>query len=805
MVEQTTPLSAEQVRRICNPKQFSFKSTADLTALEVVIGQERAVRAISFGIDIKSPGYHMYALGPVGTGKATTIKQFLDHKASDQPRPDDWCYVNNFDNPDKPKALRLPTGRGVAFYNDANRLIDDLYVEIPQIFEGDEYQKEREQLDEHLQDERQKIVQDMEEKADESGFALMQTPQGIMFAPVIDGEMVTPAMFKEFSDEKRQEIDSKREALQTEMRETMRLIRQLQTKMRDTLRQLDRKIVGEAIKHLLDTLREKYGDCPDVLTYLDALYDDLLDNVQDLKQLGHSDQTSQPTSIATLMASQSPSLDHYRVNLIVDNSDTSGAPVIMENNPSYHNLLGRIDHEVQLGALVTDHTMIKPGALHRANGGYLMVEARDILTKPFAWDALKSALKSKAINIVMMGQDYQSVTTRTLEPEPIPLDVKVVITGNPLLYYLLHELDEEFQELFKVKVDFATQMDWSDESAQQYAQFIGHICSSYELTHFDPTGVARVVEEGARLVTDQTKLATKFGAIVDLIHESSYWAEQNGNMFVTADDVQRAIHEKTYRSSQVSERMQEVIEEGTVLIDTDGEAVGQVNGLSVMTLGDYSFGKPSRITARTYIGNAGVVAIDRETELGGPIHNKGVMILSGYLGGKYATTFPLTLSASLTFEQLYDGVEGDSASSTELYALLSSLSNFPIRQDLAVTGSVNQHGQVQAIGGVNEKIEGFFDLCKAKGLTGNQGVLIPASNIKHLMLREDVVEAINGQQFHIYPIHTIDEGIALLTGKPAGDLQADDTYPDGSVNQAVHQRLHTLYEKVKASKTDKET
>jgi lon-related putative ATP-dependent protease len=801
--ERVEELTVDRLRQQVDPSIFHFQSTEELEALREVIGQDRAVRAISFGIDIESPGYHVFAMGPAGVGKMTTIKQFLQQTAADQPVPDDWLYLNNFEDSDKPKAIRLPAGRGCQFENDMQELVEDLKRQVPQAFDSEDYESERDEIEEKYQKRRQSLVQELEHEAQSKGFTLVQSPRGILLAPVIQGNVITPDQFEQLDDEKRQEIERRQSELQSELRGTMGKLQQLQQEAKEEIRQLDREVVGFAVDHLINNLQEKYSEFDKVVEHLNTVRADIMDNVEELKQWKQMEEQQQMLP-AMLMRGQQPSFDQYRANLIVDNCETEGAPVIAESNPSFQNLVGRIEHQAQLGALVTNYMMIKPGSLHRANGGYLMVDARDLLLKPFAYQGLKRALKNQEIEIESMAQEYQVIATRTLEPEPIPLDVKVVITGDPMLYYALYQVDPDFQELFKVKADFAIETDRNSETAEQYAQFIGNICRQEGLMHFAPSGVARMVEHGSRMVSHQKKVATKFGDLVDLIRESSYWAGKNGNAHVEAEDVKKALDERIYRSNRLEKRIQELIEEGTILIDTEGEVAGQVNGLSVMPLGDYMFGKPSRITARVHVGSAGVVNIDRETELGGPIHNKGVMILSGYLGGKYAQDVPMALSASLTFEQLYQPMDGDSASSTELYALLSALAEMPIRQDLAVTGSVNQQGTVQAIGGVNEKIEGYFEVCKQKGLTGKQGVLIPASNVKHLMLRDEVVDAVKEGKFHIYPISTIDEGISLLTGVDAGERQPDGTYPEGTVNRAVEERLQRLAEKGRKYASSKE-
>jgi len=805
VADVVSELTAQQLRRVCDPTVFEFHSTEELPDLEEVIGQERAVGAVSFGIDIESPGYHMYALGPVGTGKTTTIRKFLARKAADQPVPDDWCYVNNFADPDKPKALRLPAGMAVRFRDEMERVAQELRVAVSRALESREYQAEREQIERWFEERRREIFETLRAEAEAKNLALLQTPQGVVVAPVVEGNVLSPEEFARLDEETRHVIEDHQDEIRESMHEATRRVQQLQREAREQLRELDRQVVSFAVGHLIDALRQEYEEFGAVVDFLDSFQEDVLSNIETFKQLGQLEEMPQQMQFMSFDGVRERILNRYRVNVIVDNSQTKGAPVVFESNLNYHNLVGRIEHQAQFGTLVTDFTLIKGGALHRANGGYLMVEARDLLAKPFAWDALKRALKSGQVRVDAMGEEWRVITTRTLEPESIPLDVKVVLVGDALLYYLLHGLDEDFRELFKVKADFAGQTDWDGETEMKYAQFVGTICREEGLRHFDPSGVAKIVEHGARMVADQRKLGTRFGDIVDLVRESSYWAGKNGHELVSGDDVQRAVKEKVYRSNRVEEQLREMMADGTIMITTEGEEVGQVNGLSVLSLGDYAFGRPSRITARTSVGRAGVIAIDREAGLGGPIHSKGVMILSGYLSGKFAQDNRLALSASITFEQLYEGVEGDSASSAELYALLSSLSGYPIKQSLAVTGSVNQLGQIQAIGGVNEKIEGFYDVCKAKGLTGDQGVIIPQSNVKNLMLREEVVEAVSKGQFHIYSVSTIEEGISLLTGVEAGEPDAHGEYPEGTVYGAVQRRLRELSEKVKAfARTEEE-
>jgi len=805
MSSKAIKLSVEQLRHKFDPAQFDFKSTEELPAFEGIIGQERALRAISFGINIKSQGYHLYALGPVGTGKKTIISKYLETHAETKPVPDDWLYVNNFSDNDTPKALRLPAGKGIEFRDDLDQLVDELKTEVPKAFESSEYQKERQETKDLFNAKSQQLFAKLEEKVKKEGFRLLQGPEGIGIVAVIEGEALTAEKMEELDDATLKKIEKGQKELEEEIRKTMHQAQELQKEAKQKMLEIDRKTVAFAIDHFLNELKEKYREFENVVAFLVEVRAFLLKHVSSFKRLKKMAEASpEQQQFMAMMQEQQVTFDEYRANLFVDNSSTKGAPVVYEKNPTAANLLGRVEYVGRFGALVTNFRMIKNGALHKANGGYLMLDAFDLLTKPLAWETLKRALKNEEVVIESLEKTLGFMTTRTLEPEPIPLDIKVIIIGDPLLYYLLYSLDQDFPELFKVKADFDFRTPWTEESGKLYAHFIGNICREEGLKHFSPDGVSRVIEYSARLAAHQKKLITVFGDVVDIIRQASFWAEQDGKKLATEAEVKKAIDEKIFRSNRVEKIIQEMIEEETIMIDTSGEVLGQVNGISVLPLGDYSFGKPSRITARTFVGSKGIINIDRETELGGPIHNKGSLILAGYLGGRYAEDIPLALSASITFEQLYEGVEGDSASSSELYALLSSLSGFPIRQDLAVTGSVNQRGDVQAIGGANEKIEGFFDVCKAKGFTGTQGVVIPGGNIKHLMLRDEVVEAVQERKFHIYAVATIDEGIALLTGKEAGEKMEDGFYPEGTVNWAVQQKIWELAAKVRAFSSNME-
>ncbi len=792
-------LKPEALRRRADPAKFGFKSTDELEPLVEIIGQPRALEAVDFGVSIPSPGYNIFAIGPSGTGRRTTVMRFLEHESANRPVPDDWVYVNNFQETHRPRALRLPAGRGAQLRSDMENLIQELSGEIPRAFESEDYERQKEQIAHEVAAQKQQEFSQLERYASERGFAVVRTPSGIGVAPLREGKPLTPDEFAKLEKPIREHLEEEGHRIQEALNATLRKARRLDRAARERVQRLDREVAAFTVGPIFDELREAYADFPGVLEYLSAVQKDIIDHVDNFRQAQGCERQEVPAALARLVAAsqQTPSLDQYRVNLLVDNAQTRGAPLMYEANPTFPNLIGRIEYQAQFGALVTNFTMIKPGMLHRANGGYLVMGAREVLVNPYAWEALKRALKARCVRVEDIGQEYRFMTTSTLDPEPIPLDVKVVLIGEPYLYYALYAYDEDFRELFKVKADFSVVMDWTDDSVREYARFIASVCREENLRAFEPSGVAEIIEQSARMTEDQRKLATRFGDVIALIREASYWAGASGRDRVIDEDVLKAIDKRIYRSSRIEEQIREMIAREIILVSVDGDAVGQVNGLSVVPFGDYQFGRPSRITARISPGRAGVVDIQREIRLSGPIHSKGVLTLSGYLAGKYAIDQPLSLSATVAFEQLYEGIEGDSASSSELYALLSSLSGYPLKQSLAVTGSVNQYGEVQAIGGANEKIEGFFDVCRVMGLTGRQGVMIPADNVQNLMLRPDVIEAVRQGRFHIYPIDTIDQGIELLTGVPAGERRPDGHYPEGSVNAAVERRLREMAEAVR--------
>jgi len=797
------PLEPTELYRRCDPTQFTFETTAELEDLAEVIGQQRAVEAVRFAVGIRRDGFNLFVLGPEGTGKYDVVHHYLERQAATQPPPADWCYVNNFQEPHKPRALRLPAGGGAKLRRDMEHLIEELRTAIPLTFESENYRTRRQEIEEEFRERQESGFASIQRQAQERGLALIRTPMGLAFAPTRGGQVINPEDFQKLPPEEQERTQANVSALQEELQKSLGQMPQWDRERRAKVKDLDQEVAIYAVGHLIEELRRKYTDLPAVLDYLDRGQQDVMENLDEFRRAAEAQEA--PAALPADGAPRPPLMPtgtgffrRYQVNVLVDHSGTSGAPVIYEDHPTVQNLIGRIEHIAQTGALITDFTLIKAGALHRANGGYLILEARQVLLQPFAWEELKSALSSGELRVDILGHTHSPISTVSLEPEPIPLDVKVVLLGERLLYYTLSQLDPDFAGLFKVAADFEDQMDRTSETHLLYARMIATKVRQEGLRAFDRQAVARVIEQSARLAGDAERLTTHVQSITDLLREADYWAGEAQHSDVTAADVQRAIDAQIYRSDRVRERTQEEIQRGTILIDSRGATVGQVNGLSVLTFGQFAFGRPSRITARVRLGRGEVVAIDREVALGGPIHSKGVLILSAYLGARYAMDRPLSLAASLVFEQSYSGVEGDSASTAELYALLSALADLPIKQSLAVTGSVNQYGQVQVIGGANEKIEGFFDICRAQGLTGEQGVLIPISNVKHLMLRHDIVEAAAAGRFHVYAVATIDQGIELLTGVPAGERNEHGEFPPGSVNQRVEARLIALSEKRRA-------
>ncbi|MGO0123533.1 Lon protease family protein [Desulfothermobacter acidiphilus] len=783
-------VTAEEARAICTETELgSWLKTDQIEPLESIIGQERAVKALEFGLEIDDQGFNIFVAGPPGTGRTTAVKNFLESIAKTRAVPSDWCYVYNFRDPYTPRALELPAGKGMQFARDMKDFITSARREIPRAFESEEYAKKREETIESFNAKRSRLFQELNERASQAGFVIQPTPTGLFIIPVVEGEPIKDKDFAALPRARQEEIIRRREELEAEVASTFRELQNLERMAQEAIKELDQQVAAYVLEILLREMREKYQSLPSVLIYLEAVKMDILDNLPLFRGRAEGERPATPWH-------REDPFRRYEVNTLVDNSELAGAPVIVEYNPTYSNLVGRIEREAVFGALITDFTMIRPGALHKANGGYLVIPVEEMLRNPFSWDGLKRALREGRVIIEDLGERLGLFTTKTLQPEPIPLRLKVILLGDPLLYYIFFHYDPDFQELFKVKAEFGTLMDRTPENVRKYAAFFRTLCEKEKLLHLDASAVAKLVEYGSRLAEDQAKLATQFSEIADVVREACYYARREGALYVSASHVRQAIEARFYRSNLIQERIQEMIRRRFIKIEVTGVRPGQVNGLAVIDLGDISFGRPQRITATVAAGKEGVIDIEREARLGGRIHTKGVLILTGYLNEKYYREAPLSLAARLVFEQNYEGVEGDSASSTELYALLSALSGLPLKQNLAVTGSVNQKGEIQAVGGINEKIEGFFDVCRARGLTGDQGVIIPAANRENLMLREDVVDAIREGRFHIYLVETVDEGIELLTGVPAGERDAEGKFPPDTVHGRVAARLREMAEQV---------
>lgn len=791
----------EKLRWTCDPDQFDFDHTENLVPLQDFVGQDRAVRAIEFGLSVRRPGYNIFVTGLTGTGKMSAIKSYLQkivqarEAALTPDQPEDWCYVQNFSDPDRPQAISLPRGKGKLFRAEIRDLHNVLRREIAKAFAGEDYQGKRKHILEEGQHQQQQLFQLLEREAEQEGFMLQISQVGVLLAPIINGKPASQNDYLALPEATRAAIEERRSAFMERVEETFNKAHLLEKETAQRIKELDGKVGEFATARPFEVLRASYKDHPKVVAYLDELRAFTLNNVDRFRPQEGQRPAAEGLNLETLR--ERDSLLAFEVNVFVDNSNTIGPPIIIENNPTYGNLFGKIERRTFMGAYFTDHTMLKAGALSLANGGYLVLNARDALTNPGVWEGLKRVIRNKELRLEDPLEQLSFIAPAGLRPQAIPIDVKVIMTGDSNIYELLSAYDEDFWEIFKVKADFDYEIDRTPDNVNAYASFICGCCQSDALKPFDRSGVAKVVEHGSRVAEDQTKLSSRFGQLKDLLIEADYWAGKEGSSTVKAEHVRKAIEEKVYRSNLVEERLREMIADDTIMVDIDGAVVGQVNGLAVYSLGDISFGKPSRITAKTFMGRGGVINIEREARLSGKTHDKGVLIFSGYLGYKYAQDKPLSVSASICFEQSYSGVDGDSASSTELYAILSSLSDLPIKQSIAVTGSVNQQGEVQPIGGVNQKIEGFFDVCKVKGLTGEQGVMIPSQNVKNLMLREDVVEAVAQGKFHIYAVKTIDEGIEILTGVKAGVRGEDGRYPEGTVNYLVDRRLRETAEGMK--------
>lgn len=776
-------LTPDRLRKRCDPESLGFETTADLPERPVrVVAQERAVRAIQFGMGMPGLDFNIYVAGPTKTGMTYITRTLVDEEARRRDVPSDWCYVHNFKSPDQPKALSLPSGRGKGLKRDIEELVNDVRTDVPEVFESEDYSKRKEELLRQFNADRGRLLGDLEEKVSGEGFLLNVSQVGMVIMPAKDGQPMDEETLKTLDEDQKKQLREKSERLQAEMNGVVRDIRKLEKDLRKKIKDLDKRIALYAIGHLIEDLQEKYEDLPQVLKYLKAIKEDLIKNIDDFK--------AKPAAPGPFpVPVPEPSFTRYEVNVLVDHSETRGAPVIYETNPTYPNLFGTIEKKAQFGALFTDFTMIRPGALHRANGGYLILKSLDVLRSFFSWEALKRCLKNKKIVIEDLGEQLGLISTKTLKPEPVALNVKIILIGEPYIYHLLYAWDQDFPKMFKIKAQLDDQMDRQEDGWQDYLYYLAHCSRQRGLRPIHKTGAARLLEYSSEVAGNNYKLSLQLAEINDIIQEADYWAGQAGRPLIRAEDVDRAVDEKKFRANLYEEKIQEAIDLGNLMIATEGSRVGQVNGLSIYPLGDYLFGRPSRITASVAVGREGVINIDRESKLSGNIHTKGVMILSGYLKEKYAQDKPLSVSASLAFEQSYGLVDGDSASGAELLALISALAEAPLDQGIAITGSISQKGEFQPIGGVNQKIEGFFEVCRVRGLNGRQGVIIPRANEKDLMLKQEVVEAVAAGRFHIFAISQVEEGLEILTGKRAGKKKKDGTYPANSINHRVEARL----------------
>jgi lon-related putative ATP-dependent protease len=788
-------LPADELSRRVDPGALGFETTAEVEPLVGTVGQPRALDAIESGLAIGTSGFNLFLSGPVGSGRRTTVLDVIRGVAAERPAPDDWVYVHDFRNPDQPKALRLPAGRGAELARALGEFIEAARRELRRAFESEDYERRQRETLGAIQERRHALDRGLEQFAAERGYALKTTVTGVVTMPILDGEPLSVEKFEALPEEQRAEIERAGKEIEERTAGYAHRLHELEKEAAQRLRELQHEVARFATGPLFRDLEERFRDDADVLTHLAAVQHEVLDNISDFR-----DGEREPLAFA--LGTRRDPTARFRVNTLVANEPANGAPVVVESNPTYYNLLGRLEYHSAFGSMVTDFREIKSGALHRANGGFLVLDALELLRHAFSWEALKRALKVREVRVENLGEEFSAVPSASLRPAPIPLDVKVILIGSPLVYRLLYQLDDDFRELFKIRADFSPELDWTPEHHHNYAAFVSRWVRDNGLRHFDRAAVARLIEYGARLRDDQDKLSARLIEISDVVSEASFWAGRAGHEVVQAGDVGLAIGKREYRSSLLEERLQELVERGTIVIETAGARPGQVNGLSILDLGDYAFGRPVRVSARVSLGRGGVTSIEREIELSGPIHSKGVEILAGYLSGTYARELPLALSATLTFEQAYDEIEGDSASSTELYALLSALSGLPLEQGIAVTGSVDQHGNVQAVGGVTRKIEGFFAVCKARGLSGSQGVIVPAANVRNLMLEDEVVDAVRAGRFHIWPVRMIDEGIELLTGVAAGEPDADGTYPPETVHGRVQDRLRMNVERLRELNAD---
>ena len=807
-------MSAEEECRVpweetcwtCEIESLNFQCTDELEPLDHFIGQDRALDAIRFGLEVDKPGYNLFVTGLTGTGKASAIKSHLQSLVDDldwrerQSPISDWLYVYNFDDPDRPRSVRLPVGIGKAFRFQLNEIPNVLKEDIPKVLQSEDYEARRRAIEDDGRKDGQELMSQLEQDARGANFSLQVTPSGITLFPMSENRPMTPEEYQALAEEERQTIDETREHLMQLTQVTMPKMRDIEKETGEKIRTLEREAANLCVSEVFRNIMDTFSDIPNIWEYLVRLIEHVVDNLNVFKEQVPTGMPP-PPGVTPLGGGTGLALNPFlpfEVNVLVDNSGVDGVPIVIEPNPNWGNLFGRIERRSIMGTYVSDHAMLKSGSVHQANGGYLVLNARDMLMYPAVWEGLKRIIRNREIQLEDPGEQAGFSIPQGLRPEPIPLDLKVIATGDEGIYRTLSTLDQEdFGDLFKVKAEFDNQIELTPENIEAYCAFICWTCQQEELLQFEAGGAARVIEYAARQVSDQNKLSTRFGQIKDLLIEADYWARKDSCSLVQDTHVREAMTHKVHRLNLVEERLREMVAEGSLLLEVTGSVVGQVNGLAVYDLGDFSFGRPTRITAQTFAGREGVINIEREAALSGRTHDKGVLILGGFLGARYGQERPLTLTASMCFEQSYEGVDGDSASSAELYAIISSLSGLPIKQNIAVTGSVNQKGEIQPIGGVNQKVEGMFDVCRIAGLTGDQGVIIPRQNRRNLMLREDVAEAIREGTFNVYAVQTIDEGLEILTGMPAGQRLTDDSYPKDTINHMVDQRLRELHQSMR--------
>lgn len=788
-MKKTNELNYKDLKMVCMPNQFDFESTAELDPIDTGIGQDRGLKALEFGLNVDVRGYNLYIEGPSGVGKTMYTKNYLNTIAKKKKVPQDWCYIYNFDNPNEPIAVSLPAGGGKAFQELMDHFINDVKVDIKSTFNNEEFEKERALIKQEFEEKRTNLMEKLNQKSSTYGFQVKASQAGIYMMPVMNGKAMPEEEFNKLEESVRKEYESKSTIVQQHIMEAIGEIKAIERESAKKIEEWQSNVALLTVNTHINYIKSKYKRNKKINHFLDSIKKDILKNISHFISDDKNEKQQQPNNAAQVKPDMVKPWLNYRVNLFIDNSKLEGAPIVMDSNYSYHNIFGKLEYENYFGALKTDYTMLKPGLLHKANGGYIIFQANDLLSNSLCYDALKKALRTKEIGIENAADPRSSMVMISLKPEPIPLDLKVIIIGDENIYQTLLAMDSDFRKLFKIKVEFEDDAPLTMENMNKLARFISGYCIQESLPPLTKEAVAKVIEYASKLSNSQQKLSTRFNDLAQVVGEAATWARMGRSKTVTAEYVDKALKESVERVKKYDSRYMEMIKENTLLIDTSGFVTGQINGLTIMSVGQYSFGKPVKITANTYTGKKGIINIEREVELSGSSHSKGVLILSGYLGEMFAQDMPLSLTASICFEQLYNGVDGDSASSTELYAILSSLSNIPINQSLAVTGSVNQKGEIQPIGGVNDKIEGFFQICKMRGFNGEHGVIIPKQNVNNLSLSDEIIQAVKKGDFHIYAISTIEEGIELLTGVPAGKRDSNGNFPAGSINYLAYEKL----------------